>query len=62
MSKYASQDFIELIPNESIYSMITSECVVVGKDLGWRINQNKNYRFKKVMQLYSSQFFYLKPF
>ena len=43
MFKYASYDFIELIPNESICSMTTSESVVVGKDLGWRNNKNKNY-------------------
>jgi hypothetical protein len=49
--------FIELIPNESICSIVTSECVVVGKDLGWKNNQNKSCRFQKVMQLYSSQFF-----
>jgi hypothetical protein len=29
-------------------------------DLGWRNDQNKNYRSQKVMQLCSSQLFHLK--
>jgi len=33
ISKYVSQDFIELIPKESICSKVTSECIVVEKDL-----------------------------
>ena len=54
ISKYALQDFIELIPKEIICSIVTSECAVVIKDLGWRNNQNKSYRSQKVMQLCNS--------
>jgi len=36
MSKYTPQEFIELIPNESICSIAMSKCVVVVKDLGLR--------------------------
>jgi hypothetical protein len=62
MSKYVSQDFIVLIPKESICSKVTSECVVVEKDHGWRNNQNKSCISQKVMQLYSSQLFDLNSF
>ena len=34
ISKYVSQNFIELISKESICSIVTSECVVVVKDFG----------------------------
>jgi hypothetical protein len=57
MSKYASQDFIELISKESICSKVTSECVVVEKDLEWRNNQTKSCRYRKFIQLCSSQLF-----
>jgi hypothetical protein len=30
---FDSQNFIELIPNESIFSIIMSECTEVGKDM-----------------------------
>ena len=54
ISKYVSQDFIELIPKESICSTVISECAVVVNDLGWRRTQNKICRSLKVMQLCSS--------
>ena len=54
INKYASQDFIELIANESICSIVTNECVVLGKGLGWTNNQNQGCRYQKVMQLCSS--------
>ena len=44
MDKYTPQDFIELIPKESICFIVTSECVVAVKDLGWRSDQNKSVR------------------
>jgi len=58
MSKYASQYFIELVPNESKCSIVTSECVVVGKNLGWRNNQIKSCGYRKVMHFPSSQHFF----
>ena len=60
ISKYVSQNFIELISKESICSIVTSECVVVVKDHGWRCNQNKSCRPRRVMQLCSGQLFHLK--
>jgi hypothetical protein len=63
MSKYASQDFIELISKESICSKVTSECVVVGKDLEWRHNHTKSCRYRKVLYNFVvHNFFYLKSF
>ena len=47
MSKYISQDFIELIPNKSC-SIVTSECVVVVVDL------------EKLCNVVVHNFFYLK--
>jgi hypothetical protein len=49
--KFDSQNCIELIPKESICSIVTSECVVVGHDLGWRTDENKSCRSQKVTQL-----------
>ena len=59
---FDSQDCIELIPKESICSIVTSECVVVENDLRWRNGQNKSCRSQKVMQLCSRQCFHLKSF
>jgi len=44
---FDSQDCIELIPKESICSIVTSECVVVENDLRWRNGQNKSCRSQK---------------
>jgi hypothetical protein len=60
MSKYILQDFTELILKESICSIVISECAVVVKDIGWRSDQNKSSRYRKVMQLCSLQVSYLK--
>jgi hypothetical protein len=49
--KFDSQDCIELIPKESICSLVTSKCVVVGNDLRWRNDQNKSCRSQQVTQL-----------
>jgi hypothetical protein len=45
MSKYIPQYFVELIPKESICSIVISECAVVVKDLRWRSDQNKSCRY-----------------
>jgi hypothetical protein len=55
-----TQDFIELIPKESICYIVPSECVVVVKDLRWRSDQIKSCRSQKVMQHCSLLLFYLK--
>jgi len=60
ISKYVSQNFIELISKESICSKVTSECIMVEKDLKWKNNQNKSCRSRKFIQLGSSQFFLFK--
>ena len=57
---FDSQDCIELIPKESICSIVI--CVVVEKDLRWTNHQNKSCRSQKVIQLCSSDLFYLKSF
>ena len=45
MSKYTIQDFVELIPKESICSIVINECAVIVKDLRWRSDQNKSCRY-----------------
>jgi hypothetical protein len=37
--RFDSQDCKEIIPKESLCSIVTSEFVVVGNDLGWRNDQ-----------------------
>jgi hypothetical protein len=59
ISKYALQDFIGLIPKEIICSIVTSECVVIIKELGWKNNQNKSCKYQKVCN-FVTQLFYFK--
>ena len=54
---FDSQDFIELIPKESIGSIVTRKCVVLGKDFRWRNNQNKVVDIKNLCKFLVGNFF-----
>jgi hypothetical protein len=57
MSKYASQNFIELIPKESICSIVTSECVVVGRISDEEITKTKVVDREKLCNFVVHNFF-----
>jgi hypothetical protein len=57
MSKYIAQDFIELTPKEFIYFTVTSEFVVVVKNLEWRSDKKKVVDLEKLCDFVVHKFF-----
>jgi hypothetical protein len=51
------QDFIELIPKESTCSIVTGECIVVGKDMDEETTKTKVVDPKKLWNFIVENFF-----